>query len=129
MKATLLKPASAINASAHRREKYFSGEIAAIDRATGAALVSLRLYGSPSNACNYACLWVHAEPVYATGSARASGYGYHRTSQAAQEAINKAGFTLSQDIAGVGEQAMQEAVKAIAICVGCADPIIHVSHG
>jgi hypothetical protein len=129
MKATLIKPANNINASAHRRENHFSGEIAAIDRATGAALVSLRIYRSPSNACNYACLWVYANPVYCAGSAKAGGYGYHRASQAAQEAISKAGFTLDQDIAGGGDRAMQDAVKAIAECVGCADPIIHVSHG
>lgn len=129
MEATLVKAQSNVNASAHRREKHFSGEIAAIDRATGRAVVSLRIYGSPSNACNYACIWVHADPVHASGSARAGGYGYHRASQAAQEAINKAGFTLDQDIAGVGDNAMQEAVRAVAVAVGCTDPIIHVSHG
>jgi len=78
--------------------------------------VELRLYGTGN--VNTACLWVWAEKVNTQGSGRAGGYGYHRPSQAAKEAIENAGFTLSQDIGGVGDSAITEALCAIADSLG-----------
>jgi len=135
MKAEIVNPQSNCNGSAHRKEKYFSREFAALDRKTGDAIATLRIYNSPSNSCNYACVWIHVkqskrfpEGLHASGSARASGYGYHRASQAAEDAITRAGFTLDQTIGGAGDGAIRDAVQALAVCVGCRTPIIHEAH-
>lgn len=135
--AKLIKPVSACDGAAHRREKYFRQEIAAIDRRSGAAVVTLRIYGSATNSANYACVWVHGarskkhpEGIHASGSARATGYGYHRPSQAAQEAIEASGFTLAQPIDGRGDGAMIGAVRAVAVACGlrASAIIIHQAH-
>lgn len=78
--------------------------------------IELRLYGTGNT--NFACLWAWGEQINTQGSGRAGGYGYHRPSAAAQEAISNAGFTLSQDISGVGEEAIHDALCAIAEAIG-----------
>jgi hypothetical protein len=78
--------------------------------------IELRLYGTGNQ--NFACLWVWGQEINTQGSGRAGGYGYHRPSAAAQEAISNAGFTLSQDIGGVGHEAIHEALCAIAEAIG-----------
>lgn len=94
--------------------------------------VELRLYGTGNQ--NFACLWVRVPgvkgkaEVYTQGSGRAGGYGYHRPSAAANEAISNAGFALDQDIGGVGDDAIEEALCAMADSLGIKDYAIVRSH-
>lgn len=125
--------------TAHRRENGgFMQEISAIVMPTGYlaeyrqahAVVTLRIYGTASR--NYACLWTHGNSDkpehHRNGSGQAGGCGYHRPSAAAQEAINNAGFVLSLPIDGRGDDAMREAVLAIADFLGFPGAVLHCSH-
>jgi hypothetical protein len=95
--------------------------------------VELRLYGTGNT--NTACLWIRGgDNFYTQGSGRAGGYGYHRPSAAAGEAIRNAGFELLTnegkpcDIGGVGESAIEEALCAIADALGLTDYALVRSH-
>lgn len=117
----------------HRKEAHFFKELVALrlpddTKMLPRAIVTLRLY--ETDARLYACLWINGEKMDASGSGWAGGWGYHRASAAAQEAISKAGIELSQSISGVGHSAMIEAVRAIAEFVdGSSKFIIHEAHG
>jgi len=90
-------------------------------------VITLRIYGT--GARNTACIWVnHTGFAHTSGSGSAGGYGYDRKSAAAQEAINNAGFSLSQDIGGVGESAIREALQAIAEEIGLKDYFLTTAH-
>lgn len=114
MKVTKFIPQDGIRAKAHRKENHFMEEYAAIVFTKGEfkTPVTLRIYGT--NAMNYACLWVHHPDNYCSGSGSAGGYGYHRPSAAAQEAITAAGIQLDERIDGRGDSATHDAVLAIA---------------
>ena len=89
--------------------------------------ITLRLYGT--GAKNFACLWInHASAFHTSGSGSAGGYGYHRQSAAAEEAITNAGFKLSKPIGGVGNEAIKEALCAIAKEVGLKNYYLVTSH-
>lgn len=92
-------------------------------------LIAARYWMSRSRSASrvYCTIWVHAKP-YCCGHGWAGGYGYDRKSAALQAAINNAGIELSENIAGVGESAERDALKAIARAAG-ADPLLIVSHG
>lgn len=106
----------------HRKEKHFYKQITAVainedHRAYDAVI--LRLYAT--DAKHYACLWTHGNcswdgcnDRWRNGSGSAGGYGYHRASAAAEEAITNAGITLDESIGGRGNGLMVEAVEAIA---------------
>lgn len=128
MKATIKEPKSAINAQAHRKENYFIEEFSAIvhDGKEFKTPVTLRTYGKKFGAANYACLWVNGKNVNCSGSGKAGGYGYHRTSAATQEAIEKAGIELSEPIDGRGDRAMEDAVRAIAVALGFKEKQIYI---
>ena len=106
----------------HRKENHFYKQFTAIAiNKAGQAYeaVTLRLYGTDSK--TYACVWTSSNCSWAgysdlwrNGSGTAGGYGYHRASAAAQEAIYNAGIELDEDINGRGDQAIEEAVFAIA---------------
>lgn len=53
-------------------------------------VIDIRFYGT--NAATYCCIWIHSKKIYTSGSGRACGWGYNRTSSALEEAIRKAGF-------------------------------------
>lgn len=89
--------------------------ILAIDPKTGRDVVEARIYW-PGNTA-YACIWVHGAGLYGHGGGKAGGYGYDKASAALQAACDDAGVTLAHNIAGVGEQAMRDAVAAIARAV------------
>lgn len=76
----------------------------------------------------YACIWIHSPEIYAQGSGWAGGGGYCKASASLAEAIENAGFTLSENISGVGEAAMREALLAIADCIGMLFPRIIRAH-
>lgn len=106
----------------HRKDNHFHKQITAVaidvaGRAYDA--VTLRIYGT--DARSYACLWTSsncswegAKDYWRNGSGCAGGYGYHRASAAAAEAIENAGIELDEEISGRGNNAMCEAVRAIA---------------
>ena len=102
----------------HRRDKGFTDEYVVVATRMGEGVsfpVTLRLY-QPRRSNVYACLWTTGEK-YASGSGVASGGGYHKGSAAAAEAIRNAGFDLDEDIAGRGDAAIREALKAVAVAV------------
>ncbi len=110
-------------------------EIAIIDPATGATLVTARIYFPGTVA--YACIWINcparaasdALSHYGRGTGKAGGYGYHKPSAALAEAIRDAGISLDQSISGVGDSAMREACEAIARAVsGKRKLITHEAH-
>jgi len=112
----------------HRKENNFMAEYAAIDRESGDVVVTLRIYGT--NARNYACVWINSgkEYINLSGSGFAGGYGYHRPSQAAENALLAANIELSERIGGLGERMTSYAVRAVAVALGYPNAIIHRAH-
>ena len=107
--------------TSHRKEgKCFLDVLAVVNLETPAhsphwanIAAELRLYGTGNT--NSACLWVWGvDGPTIRGSGKAGGYGYHRPSAAADEAIRKAGITLALPIEGVGDEAIRGAMEAIA---------------
>ena len=107
----------------HRKENHFAEQITAVAiNAYGRAYdcVTLRIYATDARC--YACIWTSSNCAWKGsngdhwrhGSGLAGGYGYHRASAAAEEAIINAGIVLDEHISGRGDGAMAEAVKAIA---------------
>lgn len=132
MKATYNKNAKTKFSSFHRKENkvYFDSYTALAPcvnyegKADLKAVVELRLYGTGNT--NTAAIWVHSDELHTSGTGSAGGYGYHRPSAAASEAIRNAGFELDKDISGVGESAIEQAVKAIAESAGYPNcPVFH----
>lgn len=113
MKATLTEPKRE-HFDAGVRDKEYVGGYTAIDL-TGREVVALRLYRARGGNGSYAAIWVH--PVngpHLIGTGRATGYGYHKQSAAAADAMSNAGVTLDQSIGGGGDRLVREAVEAIA---------------
>lgn len=113
MKATITSKESKFNAN-HRKENKFYRQYSAIvfSGENASEAVTLRLYGTEK--MTYACVWVHANGIWKSGTGSAGGYGYHRGSAAAGEAIENAGIELSERISGVGNTAINKAITAIA---------------
>lgn len=76
-------------------------------------LVDLRIGSTDSTA--YACVWMHrfSGGDWAYGSGRAGGYGYDRSSAAAEAAFRAAGVTMSEGFGGAGDSMTREAVLAL----------------
>lgn len=132
MKATYNKNAKTKFSSFHRKENkcYFDSytALAACTNYEGKpdlkAVVELRIYGTGNSSS--AAIWLHGEDIHTSGTGAAGGYGYHRPSAAASEAIRNAGIELDQNISGVGDSAIESAVKAIAEMLGYIDcPVFH----
>lgn len=97
-------------------------------------IIDLRYYMGRSKTAStvYASIWVYNKGTYTSGHGKASGYGYDKKSAAAAAAIKDAGIVLygspydceSEDhskeayIAGVGGQAVEKALFAIAAALG-----------
>lgn len=142
MKATYNATAKTKFTTSHRKEnsKCFFEEYSIVTfdpsqimpRYRARKIVELRLYGTGN--VNFACLWTNTNDHGSRGSGRAGGYGYHRPSAAAGEAIRNAGFELltddgkPMDIGGVGEQAIEQALCAIADAIGIKDYALVRSH-
>jgi len=107
----------------HRKADHFLEQYTGLVIGKGQVkeVVDLRIYHTNTTA--YACLWVNAHPLYVSGSGKAGGYGYCKKSAAAGMAIHSAGFTLSQNINGCGEEAIREAVTAITELVANGKPV------
>jgi hypothetical protein len=124
-----------------RRDTGFVAEHAAIDPATGRAVVIVRIYQPGTVA--YCSLWIHGRTGHGRGQGQAGGGGYHKASAAMAAAIEDAGIVLTGDvygrdkgksrtvahIGGVGESAMIAALEAIArAATGKRRLIIHSAH-
>lgn len=135
MKATYNKNAKTKFTTFHRKENkcYFDSYSAIVIRPDYEGKpsvhtpVEIRLYGTGNT--NSAAIWVHDgsnSGITTSGTGCAGGYGYHRPSAAASEAIRNAGFELSEAIGGRGDNAIESAVKAIAEALGYKDcPVFH----
>lgn len=99
----------------NRKEKNFYKQISIVDRNLKEIIVA-RFYSTQST--TYCCLWVRKSGLYLSGGGKTSGWGYHRGSEALQNAINDAGIILNKNIGGRGEIAMENALKAIALKLG-----------
>jgi hypothetical protein len=90
------------------------------------AVVDLRLYCTGS--VWHCAVWINGNGTHTSGTGSAGGYGYDKQSAAASDAIRNAGFTLSENIAGVGSSAIERAVYAIAEAIGHPEAIIFHAH-
>lgn len=123
MKATI-NPKDGLKVS-HKKENNFRRQISGLVIEDGRLkeIVCIRVYETNSRV--YACAWVNG--IGASGSGFAGGYGYHMGSAAAVAALNAAGITFDEGIAGVGYEAIEEAVKAIGSALGF-NLFVHTAH-
>lgn len=120
---------SSKNIRFYRRENSFWKELALIDLKSGESILEARFYGSAYTV--YCVVWFHGYRIgsaSARGCGKAGGYGYHKPSAALDSALKDAGFSLSADIHGVGDSAMESALQAIAEHVGLKRVRLHISH-
>ena len=90
-------------------------------------IIDLRLYMSRSGdgaSPIYGSIWINGNNQHTSGSGTAGGYGYHKGSAAAGDAISSAGIALDKDINGRGDSAIKEALIAIARAMGFNDTCI-----
>lgn len=91
-------------------------------------LVDCRLYMSRSGdgaSPVYCALWLlYGENGYSSGRGTASGYGYHKRSSAVGQAIRSAGIKLDENIDGVGDDAVKDALTAIAEACGATQVLV-----
>lgn len=83
--------------------------------------ITARVWVSRSSGWNgtvYASIFVHNN-FYTSGHGRATGYGYHKASAALEAAAHSAGFKFSKEFGGAGDNAIEEALLAIAAHLGC----------
>ena len=106
--------------------------------------IDCRLYMSRSGdgaSPVYCSIWIRGEPriydgkymgheLHTSGRGQATGYGYHKTSQAVANAIESAGVKLVSeegkplDIGGRGDSLIKEALEAIARAGGAEQVLI-----
>lgn len=60
------------------------------------------------------CVWIFGKNTIAHGVGTAGGYGYHKASAALDVALKEAGAHLSSAIGGLGDQACDDALVAVA---------------
>lgn len=89
-------------------------------------LVTARTYMGRSKTAMvvYAAVWAHGKDFYTAGRGSAGGGGYHKSSAAIAIAIRSAGVQLAESISGVGDQAIDDALIAIAEYLKRHDPAI-----
>lgn len=131
MNATVNKERKPINGNHRKEEKFFESYIglAIFKDGKPKKAVSLRLYCTGERV--YCCVWLKGtELLWQSGSAFAGGYGYHKASAAANEALHNAGVTLSESIDGRGDEAIAEAVEAVTLALypDCTPYVVH-AHG
>jgi hypothetical protein len=95
-------------------------------------VITARWYmGRSSDASTVLCsIWIHGAGVYTSGHGKAGGGGYDKYSAAFADALNSAGVVLSENIAGVGNSAIERACEAIVktLGVGSPDNLLFVRH-
>lgn len=127
-------PAKPIDGSAmtnrKRQEKHFHTGYCVIDTSLQHALrrppsIDLRIGGTKT--AEYASIWVTAptsdDTIHICGFGSASGYGFHKPSEAVAHAIAMAQIAIDGGIvASRGDEAIREALSAIALAIGM-DPV------
>lgn len=103
------------------------GYFVAVDLATGREPVTLRIYRPHKGATALACVWINAGDVYGYGSGSAGGYGYHKSSAAAESAFRDAGVEFDAGIGGAGNSAIRSAIMAV--CAQLGFPACHLVEG
>jgi hypothetical protein len=61
----------------------------------------------------YCSIWISGPHAEWSGCGTAGGHGYHKASAALSAALRSAGWELDEDIDGVGDNAMRDALLAI----------------
>jgi len=148
-KATITKNAHDGKIASHRKEQHFSQEFALLvpyktaripsdykrEGENMAAVIRARIYSVPSRtwgAVFHACIWINdkqrgeREAVHISGGGKAGGCGYHKPSAALAAAIDDAGIALAESIGGVGDDAMRDALCAIARALGYKPSQFHI---
>jgi hypothetical protein len=145
-KATITKTDHTGKIAQNRKEKGgFSNEYAVLvplkaigcdykrPHATQAAIITARIYYTSGGTC-HACVWINSptrkdrHSVHVSGGGKAGGGGYHKASAALEHALNDAGIVLSDAIGGRGEDAMYDALAAVATALGYKVFHIHNAH-
>ena len=92
--------------------------------------ITIKVYKTPRGSMAYASVWLSftdkrtGAKVYASGRGSAGGYGYCKLSAACADALASAGVKLSQNIAGAGESAVEDALRTICKHFGHVRPFI-----
>jgi len=77
----------------------------------------------------YASLWIHASPIYVSGFGQADGGGYCKASQASFRAFQSAGLRMTESFGGAGMDAVQKAMLALGVALGCCRKKLYVVRG
>lgn len=119
MKVNVKSLAPSGNVAKFRKENGFYRQISMIDSRDGSAIVSARWYwpGRDGASNCYCCVWIDGDDAHGAGGGKAGGYGYHKESAALLAALNDAQAYVSEDIGGRGDQAMFDALEAVARAV------------
>lgn len=82
--------------------------------------VTMRCYSSRSRnaTTHYASVWISGRDAYGSGHGRASGYGYHKDSEAICDAFHSAGVRGLPNFGGAGDLAIRDAALAVAVALG-----------
>lgn len=110
----------------YRKENWPFKEYALIDAEQLRQRFILRVYYDFQASTVYAACWIHS--MSASGTGKAGGYGYHKGSAAAAEAMENAGLKFSEPIAGRGESLIIEAIEAFAAYQNIERFCIHISN-
>jgi len=127
---------SADNGRNYGDSKETIGSYVVVDCRLKKEVVTLRLYMGRSASASkvYASIWI--SPDYATmpgicytaGTGAAGGWGYCKRSAATGSAIRSAGISLRDSISGVGTDAVEDALLAIAVAMGCSADDLLIVH-
>jgi hypothetical protein len=113
MKVTKCEFLDGIQAKKHRKENNFQEEYLGLIVKDGEIFnaINCRFYGTQAK--NYCCLWFNNGEKWASGSGSSGGYGYHRPSAAAEEALRSAGVQLTEHISGRGDSAIKDSLMSL----------------
>lgn len=127
---TVFNPTRMDNVASFRKEASYYRSLVLVDTAKKDVVLDVRFYGKSATYC---CAWLAygygPNGESARGGAKAGGYGYHKESAAMQAALQAMGMRFAEPFDGVGEQAMNEALEAVAAFLGVKDFMIIKAHG
>ena len=98
-------------------------------------VVTLRLYCGRTRCAQtvIASVWVKGRTstgsIWKSGTGKAGGYGYCKSSAASSEAFKSAGITFDSPIDGRGMSVVREAIEATARAMGFRGQLLIVEHG
>lgn len=95
MKISINKLKEGINAKAHRKESKFYKSLSIVSFKDGQFSEPLDVRFYATNATTFCCIWGNVNGVHFNGSGKAGGYGYDRASAAFEDALQSAGFEVS----------------------------------